>query len=129
MKFLQDTAYVIVKPLIHIINCSLQNGTVPDSFKQDKVIHILESCAYDIFDNHSPISVLPTVSKILERSVHNQLMEHLESHALSICQYGFRKNINYMNLCKAFDTISHSTLINKLPDFGITNITQQWLFK
>jgi hypothetical protein len=79
-------------------------------------------------------------------------MEHLENHnLLSACQFGFRKNRStehasvyitvkirkamdrglftgaiYIDLSKAFDTISHSTLIDKLPDFGITGIAQVW---
>ena len=151
-SFLKDTAYVIAKPLTHIINCSLRNGTVPDSFKHAKVTPIFKSGAQDILDNYRPISVLPTVSNVLESCVHNQLMEHLENHnLLSSCQFGFRKNRStehasvyftdkirkamdsglftgaiYIDLSKAFDTISHSTLIDKLPDFGITGISQDW---
>ena len=79
-------------------------------------------------------------------------MEHLENNnLLSNCQFGFQKNRStehasvfvtdqirkamdrglltgaiYLDLSKAFDTISHSTLIDKLPDFGITGIPQVW---
>jgi len=116
------------------------------------VTPIYKSGAHDSLDNYRPISVLPAVSKILERCVYDQLMEHLENHKLlTTCQFGFRKNRStehasvyftdqirkamdsglltgaiYVDLSKAFDSISHSTLIDKLPDFGITGITQDW---
>jgi len=151
-SFLKDTAYIIAKPLTHVINCSLRGGIVPEQFKQAKVTPVYKSGASDSFDNYRPISVLPAVSKILERCVHDQLMEHLENHnLLTASQFGFRKKRStehasvyftdqirkamdnglltgaiYIDLSKAFDTISHSTLIEKLPDFGVTGITQDW---
>jgi len=42
-------------------------------------------------DNYSPISILPTLSKILERMMHKKIMKHLEFN-LSEDQFGFRPN-------------------------------------
>ena len=38
--FLKDTAYVISKPLSHIINCSLMSGVVPNDFKRARVVPV-----------------------------------------------------------------------------------------
>ena len=66
---------------------------MPDAFKGAKVTPIFKSGPRDDFDNYRPISVLPIISKILERCVHVQIMEYLESHELlSTYQFGFRKN-------------------------------------
>ena len=149
-SFLKDTKYVISKPLAHIINCSLKSGIVPSDFKQARVAPIYKSADRV---NYRPISILPAVSKILEKCVHRQLMDHIETHQLlSQFQFGFRKHHStelatvyftdeirkamdkgmltgaiYIDLSKAFDTISHSSIIEKLPDFGITGMPQQWM--
>ena len=57
--FLKDTAYVISKPLAHIINCSLMSGVVPSDLKRARVVPVNKSSAHDNFDNYRPISVLP----------------------------------------------------------------------
>ena len=151
-SFLRDIAYVIAKPLTHIINCSLKNASVPSDFKSSKVVPIFKTGQKDNFDNYRPISVLPAVSKIIEKCVHTQIMEHLEhNNLLSIHQFGFRKKRStelaavcfldeirkamdtgmltgaiYIDLSKAFDTISHASLIDKLPSYGITGLSQEW---
>ena len=80
LLFLRDTAYVISKPLAHIINCSLMIEVLPGDFKRARVVPVDKSSTYDSFDNYGSISVLPGMSKILEKCVHSQLIEHLEKN-------------------------------------------------
>ena len=94
--------------------------------------------------NYRPISVLPVASKIFERAVQIQLLQHLDkSSQLSPFQCGFRKNhstqdaVTYFTDCirkgidegcvtaavfvdfqKAFDTVNHQLLLKKLPGYG-----------
>ena len=90
--FLKYTAYVISKPLAHIINCSLMSGVVPNDFKRARVVPVYKSSAHDNFENYRPITVLPAISKILQKCVHSQLIEHLgKNNLLSQNQFGFHK--------------------------------------
>ena len=87
---LKDAAGVIAKPLTFIINLSLETGVVPTEWKMAKVIPNIKSGSMAEIDNYRPISILPTLSKILEKMVHKQLMKHLEFNGiLSEHQFGF----------------------------------------
>ena len=145
--------YVIAKPLTHVINLSLSTGIVPNELKAARVNPVFKTGETHKFDNYRPISILPVISKIFEKCVHNQLMNYLESNKLlSSKQFGFRRKRStelatayfidkihhamdkgeytaaiYVDLSKAFDTISHAMIVNKPPKFGITGVAQQWI--
>ena len=59
---------------LYIINLSLETEVVPTEWKMAKVIPIFKSSSMAEIDNYRPISILPTLSKILEKMVHKQLM-------------------------------------------------------
>ena len=126
---------------------------VPDSLKIAKVIPLFKYGSLNSIDNYRPISVLPTVSKIMERVVYDQLSEYLEQQGLlSESQYGFRKGYNteiavtvftdnirraidsgkmtgavFIDLRKAFDTGEHKVLMSKLPLKGIVGGELKWI--
>ena len=85
---LKDAALVLTKPLTFIINLSLETGVVPRECKVAKVIPLYKSGSLAEIDNYRPISILPTLSKILEKIVRQQLMAHLERHIL-LFEYQF----------------------------------------
>ena len=90
---LKDAALVLTKPLTSIINLSLETGVAPRECKVTKVIPLYKSGSLAEIDNYRPISILPTLSKILEKIVHQQLMAHLERHILLFeYQFGFCPN-------------------------------------
>jgi hypothetical protein len=102
--------------------------------------------------NYHPISLLSSMSKILENIVNNQLINFLESeHLLSPRQFGFRKNRSteqaatllvdlvssyldrgeacvgiFLDLARAFDTVSIPILLKKLELLGIRGIAWDW---
>ena len=142
----------ISAPLTYLINLSLQIGTFPADWKLAKIVPIHKSGSFSSFDNYRPISILPVSSKIIEKAVHRQVMGFLEvNKLLSKFQFGFRPKLStelaatllfveirqhvdegklvsatFIDLSKAFDTISHSNLLRKLPQYGICDEELGW---
>ena len=127
-------------------NKSIVINLLPNKWKIEKVTHTHKKGNTNDYNNYRSISVLNTCSKILARAVHKQLIDNAESgNLLSKTQFGYRKNkftelatillsgnfrkavdkghivgVLYIDLSKAFDTSSHSVLLEKLKSFGIT---------
>jgi hypothetical protein len=152
VKLLKLAAPYISNSLAYICNLSLCTGVFPADWKKAKVTPIFKAGEKSDVGNYRPISVLPLISKIIERAVHNQLYSYLTSNELlSVHQSGFRgkhsttttlidvqdfilKNMNkgcvtgaiFLDLKKAFDTVNHSLLIDKLSEIGIKGISLDW---
>ena len=144
-KLLKFISPPLINPLRVIINQSLITGIYPDKLKFAK-----DDKAKT--DNYRPISLLSSISKIFEKVVYKQLYRCFTQNKLFYdSQYGFRAkhstelatvelvdrilhNIDnkelplaiYMDLSKAFHTLDHTTLSNKLRDYGITDISLKW---
>ena len=142
----------IITPLHHIINLSLRSKIVPSAWKQAKIVPIFKSGeTKKKAENYRPISVLPVLSKLLEKAVHDQLLTFLESNKLlNDSQFGYRKKRStqlattlfveirqaaengkmvgalFVDLSKAFDTISHDVILNKLCNYGVASAETQW---
>ena len=102
--------------------------------------------------NYRPLSILPIISKVFERSAVNQLAKYLEDHRLlTNVQHAYRKGhstqtclneiVNYiyeendngrtvgiasLDLSKAFDSINHNLLLQKLTKFGLGQTSIDW---
>lgn len=151
-RLLKDAADIITNPLTQIINASLSQATLPADWKAARVIPLYKAGKANQVGNYRPISILPVISKLIERAVQVQLGKHLsERNILSPFQCGFRKahstetatisltdtirrNIDqglltgavFIDLSKAFDTVDHTLLLQKLRYYGIENLELEW---
>ena len=111
-RLLIDAADIVAKPLTQIINLSLKSGTVPKDWKSARVVPLFKKGKAEEMDNYRPISILPSVSKILERAVYIQLYAYLQSNkVLSPYQCGFASATPQSGPPCALLTPSEGTLI------------------
>ena len=99
-----------LKPLTHIINCSLTTGIVCDNMKIAKITPVFKTDDKQDMNNYRPIYILPYFSKILEKVVFKRAMDFFtKSSILYDKQFGFRqKHSTAMALLETVDQISEA---------------------
>ena len=117
-KLLKLSIGSIVTPLTHIINQSMQTGIVPSKMKIARVIPIFKTGDKHSFNSYRPISLLPSFSKILEKTIANKLIKYLETEKLLYKhQYGFRPNHNTIH--PIIHLLNHIAQENDTDPFSI----------
>ena len=114
-QHIKSSSSIIIQPLLHICNLSFTHGVFPDAMKIAKVIPLFKSGNYMKVNNHRPVSILPVLSKILERLMYNRLMKFVEDFdILYDFQFGFRKcHSTFMALASSVNHIVNAhSLVN-----------------
>ena len=144
----------VAKPLTVIFNQSLQTGIIPSAWKFSNVTPIYKKGDKSDPGNFRPISVVPVAAKLLEKLIANQLRSYMESyHLLHDHQGAYRcgrssdqillftvdKIVNaldsgsvvcaaFLDMRKAFDSLDHVTLLQRLQELGVHNTELRWFW-
>ena len=152
-QIIKESKHVIAPIMTKIINLGYDTNCFPNSMKEAVIKPLHKKEDTNIISNYRPISILPCLSKIFEKSAANQLTKYLENQNLiSACQHAYRKQhgtttclfqiINYvqkllddkklvaivsLDLSKAFDAINHEMLLAKLIKLGLSESALLWI--
>ena len=149
---LKEISDVIIEPLLIIFNQSLAKGIFPTIMKIADIVPLHKGKERYLETNYRPISLLTTLSKLLEKVVCTRVYNFLDNTGQIVStQYGFRanhscdqaishlvgniiKNIEnkqitiglFLDLSKAFDTLEHKIVLEKMKRYGIRGTCLSW---
>ena len=149
---IKDNAHLIAQPLATLFNQSIMLGKFPSTLKIARITPIFKKGSKTDMNNYRPISILNVFSKIFEKQMKVFLMAHItKNNVLFRDQYGFQagkstidahikfsthvhNQLNqsncvlsiFVDFSKAFDTVPHDLLLNKLAFYGIVGKANDW---
>uniref|UniRef100_A0A8C6TJ76 Reverse transcriptase domain-containing protein n=1 Tax=Neogobius melanostomus TaxID=47308 RepID=A0A8C6TJ76_9GOBI len=153
-NFIKAHKDILVCPITRMINMSIRHSIVPTAWKVATITPIFKSGNKNNVNNYRPISILPIISKILEKWVAKQLTTHLDKgHTpLHPMQFGFRAKYStesainlflekvkhdldycpvvgavFLDLKRAFDTVDHQILLSRLTKFNFSEQAVSWM--
>lgn len=154
VRLLKMVVDFISLPVSHIINLSLRNNIFPSPWKMAKLIPLIKNNKEPLSGQNSrPISLLPALSKIMEKVVYDQIQEYFTAQGLNtIYQHAYKMGHStttaltqitdhwlqeidnkkivgtiFLDLSAAFDLLDHTILLNKLKCYGFLLPALRWL--
>lgn len=151
-RILRGCADTLCYPLSRLFNLSLQTGVFPHCWKLSNIVPIHKKNDRQVVSNYRPVSLLCTISKVLERIVHSRLYTYCsENNLLTEKNSGFKpvdSTVNqltsithriyqaldnkqdaclvFLDISKAFDRVWHRGLVFKLRQFGVNGTLLNW---
>ena len=152
-RLLKAAAPTILSNLKDLINLSYETNTFPEAVKKANVKALHKKGEYNNPAQYRPISILSTISKIFGRSAAEQLMKYYtmkkklntkqhayqKNHSTTSCLYelvesakqhidkGYLVGIASLDLSKAFDSLAHNLILQKLLNMGLDGTAVQWV--
>jgi exonuclease III len=152
-SILKECAVEISSILVHLVNLTFTQGIFPERLKQSKIKPMYKKGNKQDIRNYRPITLVPILSKVLEKAFHNRVSQFLDKHnVIAREQNGFQKHkstthaayslmrsitllidsktpttVTFFDMTKAFEFVHHKLLLRKCECYGIRGNALNWI--